>query len=66
MITEPAPDHMCVFICDLQKSKSCMVRSRPIAYGQREANGWHVIEGEDDYTLCRYCWSGLLMQGVFI
>ena len=55
-VVEPAPDHMCVFVCDLGVSKKCLGRSGPIAYGKREINGWIVMPSGHEYTLCIWCW----------
>lgn len=56
-VVKPAPDHMCVFVCDLETSKGCLGRSAPIAYGKRNLNGWRVIPGGDEFTICANCWN---------
>ena len=56
-MTEPAPDHMCVFVCDLQIVKGCFGRSVAMTYGSREINGWHVIPGRDEFVVCYPCYG---------
>ena len=54
-MTEPEPDHMCVFICDLKHSDKCFDRSVPMAYGLRESKGWFVLPA--GFVVCALCYK---------
>lgn len=59
-VVKPAPDHMCVFVCDVQGSRHCLGRSVPIPYGKKGENSWLVMEGDDEFTICRSCWNDMV------
>ena len=56
-VVAPEPDHVCVFICDLQIVKGCLERSLPIAYGLKESKGWRVISTPDETVICYPCYE---------
>ena len=57
-MTEPAPNHMCVFVCDLQIVKSCLERSAPMPYSSRMMTGWRVIAGgNEEIVICAPCYE---------